>query len=254
MPTKIAILKICLVSDDRLVENAVRLAAPGSDILVYSIRGAMNQANELSKAGGRLVEAAQTANAVLMEWDFNSAPELNTLCFHIRRSARVPVYMLASGSGTDQVGSIAAGADDVLGFPLNVGLLQAKILSYHRLVTAAQDVVLEGRKSESPIKEIGQFGALKLDRTAHRFFIDEEEVELTPREFALLDYLIAHQDKLCTRDDILDHVWGISFDTGTNMVDVYMHFLRKKLEARGLAKMIETIRGRGYRLVLPLAV
>ena len=252
MTSKISILKICLVSDDRLVENAIRLAAPASEVSVYSIRGALNQGNELSKAGTRLVGAAQTADVVLMEWDFNSAPELNTLCFHIRRSAGVPVYMLASGSSTDQVGSIAAGADDVLGFPLNMGLMQAKILSYHRLVKAAQDAAREEGKSGTPVKEIGQFGALKLDRTAHRFFINEEEVDLTPREFALLDYLIVHQNELCTRDDILDHVWGISFDTGTNMVDVYMHFLRKKLEARGLSRMIETIRGRGYRLVIPL--
>ena len=80
----------------------------------------------------------------------------------------------------------------------------------------------------------------------------DQEVDLTPREFALLSYLVAHADALVTRDQILDAVWGIDFDTGTNMVDVYMYFLRKKLEAYQLKEMIQTVRGRGYRLVEPL--
>jgi DNA-binding response OmpR family regulator len=74
-----------------------------------------------------------------------------------------------------------------------------------------------------------------------------------PREFALLSYLMDHPDEACTRDQILDAVWGIDFDTGTNMVDVYMHFLRKKLEAHGIKGIIQTIRGRGYRLAVQTA-
>ena len=99
--------------------------------------------------------------------------------------------------------------------------------------------------------DILQFGPLRLDRTAHRFYVNGEEAELTPREFTLLEYLTEHHDTLLTRDQILVKVWGINFDTGTNMVDVYMYFLRRKLEARGVKKMIQTVRGHGYRLVLP---
>ncbi len=91
-------------------------------------------------------------------------------------------------------------------------------------------------------------GPLRLDLKAFCFFVHGEEVELTPKEFDLLRYLMQHAGAVRSRDQILDEVWGLDFDTGTNMVDVYMHFLRKKLEAHGLKGMIQTIRGRGYRL------
>lgn len=71
---------------------------------------------------------------------------------------------------------------------------------------------------------------------------------MTPKEVELLAFLMAHADTLCTRDDILNLVWGIDFDTGINMVDVYMHFLRRKLSEHGVGAMLQTIRGKGYRL------
>ena len=91
-------------------------------------------------------------------------------------------------------------------------------------------------------------GPLRLDLKAFRFFVHGKEVELTPKEFDLLRYLMQHAGAVRSRDQILDEVWGLDFDTGTNMVDVYMHFLRRKLEAYGLKGMVQTIRGRGYRL------
>jgi DNA-binding response OmpR family regulator len=80
--------------------------------------------------------------------------------------------------------------------------------------------------------------------------VNDAEVQLTPREYSLLDFLLSRPERLCTRDEILNRVWGINFDTGTNMVDVYMYFLRRKLEAHEAAGMIQTVRGRGYRLAL----
>ncbi len=248
-------LKLCLICETPLVETAVRLAAPEADLRVFPIEGSMTSENILSTEGIRVVKAAGSSDATLIEWAFDRAPELNTISFHIRRTASVPVFMLTSGSGDERIAAIAAGADDALGFPLDLGLVRAKILSYHRLVRAAVDAEradrsVRGAATAAASHDVVQFGALKLDHTSHRFFIHDVEVELTPREHALIDYLIQHGDELCTRDSILDNVWGINFDTGTNMVDVYMYFLRRKLEAHGLSFMIETIRGRGYRLTL----
>lgn len=246
-------LKICLICDTPLVENAVRLAAPEAELAVFPIEGSLTAENVLSSEGTRVVEAARTSDAAFIEWRLGRAPELNTVCFHIRRTVGAPVFMLTSGSGDERIAAIAAGADDALSFPIDLGLVRAKVLSYHRLVRAALDAERSERSgdaggSSTATHEILRFGALKLDRTAHRFFIHDAEVELTPREHALIAYLIQHSEELCTRDSILDNVWGINFDTGTNMVDVYMYFLRKKLEAYGLSAMIETVRGRGYRL------
>ena len=91
-------------------------------------------------------------------------------------------------------------------------------------------------------------GRLKIDDRAHKFFLDDKEILLTNREYALLRYLMVHTDEARSRDQILSDVWGINFETGTNMVDVYMYFLRRKLESHGLKNVIETIRGFGYRL------
>lgn len=245
--------KLCLFCESPLVENAVRLALPDSELSVFPIAGSLTSENVLSETGSRATEAARNSDAVLIEWVFEHAPVLNTLSFHTRRAAAAPVFMLTRGQGEDRVAAIAAGADDAFSFPLDARLLSAKVMSYRRLVRAAQDAergALVGAPSDSS-HDVVSFGPLRLDRTSHRFFIHETEIELTPREHALIDYLIRHSDELCTRDSILDNVWGINFDTGTNMVDVYMYFLRKKLEGHGLSAMIETIRGRGYRLVLP---
>lgn len=248
--TNPAPLKVCLICETPLVENAVRLAAPEAEITVAPIEGSLTEENILSSEGMRVVEAARGADATLIEWILARAPELNTICFHIRRSASVPVFMLTAGNGDERIAAIAAGADDTLAFPLDLELVRAKVLSYHRLVRAAQEAERADRGGDmkAASHDVLRFEFLKLDRTSHRFFIRDVEVELTPREHALIGYLIEHGEELCTRDSILDNVWGINFDTGTNMVDVYMYFLRRKLEAHGLSSMIETIRGRGYRL------
>lgn len=102
-----------------------------------------------------------------------------------------------------------------------------------------------------PEHEVLTVGKLRLDRTAYRVYLAGDEVDLTPKEFELLSYLMRQAGRLCSRDLILEEVWGIDFDTGTNMIDVYMHFLRKKLAAHGFGQMLQTVRGRGYRLVVP---
>lgn len=241
---------LCLVSDDAAVEAAVRIGCPPPyRIEVFAPRPLVNDRNELSGHGRRIVEAAGSADAVLAEWAMEDAPAFNTLCYHVRRSASAPVVALTRGEPEAAVASIAAGADDALSFPLSLALLQAKILAYRRLVDACK----ETRRGEGAPHAVRRFGDLRLDLTAHRFFVRDEEVELTPREFALLRFLVDHAEALCTRDEILDAVWGIDFNTGTNMVDVYTYFLRRKLEAYDLKDMIQTVRGRGYRLSLPSA-
>ena len=241
---------LCLVSDDAAMEAAVRISCPPPyRIEVFAPRPLVNDRHELSEHGRRIVEAASSAEAVLAVWAMDDAPAFNTLCYHVRRAAAAPVIALTRGEPEAAVASIAAGADDALSFPISLALLQAKVLAYRRLVDACK----EARPSEDSPRAVRRFGDLRLDLTAHRFFVRDDEVELTPREFALLRFLVDHAEALCTRDEILDAVWGIDFNTGTNMVDVYMYFLRRKLEAFDLKDMIQTVRGRGYRLALPPA-
>jgi DNA-binding response OmpR family regulator len=92
---------------------------------------------------------------------------------------------------------------------------------------------------------------VRLDQRSRRVFVHEQEVILTPKEYELLAFLLDHPGEALSRDTLLDAVWGINFETGTNMVDVYVHFLRKKLRKAGLARVLETVRGHGYRLNIP---
>lgn len=247
---------LSLVTENEQVESAVRLSFPAPhEVRVFSMEGLVGAAHTLAGHGHEVVKAANDSHVLFLDWDFTRAPELNTLCYHVRKSVHTPILALCKGAFEDQVAAVAAGADDALTFPIYPSVLQAKLVSYRRLVKAARDLERElvarepGVSFERDAQRRGiRFGDLYLDRASHRFFIHDQEVEVTPREFALLDYLIEHAENACTRDDILDHVWGIDFDTGTNMVDVYMYFLRRKLEAHGLKGMIQTVRGYGYRM------
>lgn len=248
-------LTLCLVSDNPVVITAVQVFCQAPhQVHLFSRDRLVNDHHTLSDYGAKVVDAAAAADALLIEWVFDEAPVLNTLCFHVRKNVQTPIFMVHMGGPETAAACIAAGADDVVAFPLHLPYVQAKILSYRRLVKAAQEATLLFPGSPDgprPSPNVRNVGPLHLDLTAHRFYIYDTEVALTPREFALLGYLIANVDILCTRDQILDAVWGINFDTGTNMVDVYMYFLRKKLEAHGLKEMLQTVRGHGYRLVPP---
>lgn len=251
-------MTLCLVSDDPVIETAVRATCTaGEQVEIFSRREIVNGHRTLSAHGEAILQAAEAADAVLIDWDFDQAPSINTLCYHLRSRHLTPVFTLCRVAGSEQVACVAAGADDALTLPLHLPYLKAKVMSYRRLVSTVR--AADGfpmLRTEPPgggalPHDVRAFGYLKLDLTAHRFYVRGAEVELTPREFALVDFLMERAETLCTRTQILDHVWGIQFETGTNMVDVYMYFLRKKLESYGLKDMIETVRGLGYRLVRP---
>lgn len=246
---------LSLICDDERLKAAVELScASRCKIESLSVEGLVDERHALSAQGQRIVEAAAGADAILIEWQLEQAPVINTLCHHVRRKTAAPVIALCQGDEEELAAAIAAGADDAARLPLSYPLLQAKILSYRRLARAVRVSASGERATPSQeVPAVKAFGPLRLNLTAHRFYVDEHEVELTPREFALLEFLIDRPDTLCTREEILDRVWGLSFDTGTNMVDVYMYFLRRKLEAHAQKNMIQTVRGRGYRLSLPEA-
>ncbi len=242
-------LTICLLSDDAVVAGALRVNCPPPQrVDVVSLDGVVDARNTLSEAGRQVVEAAGGYDLILLDWDLERAPVINTFCYHVRQAVRVPLVALCRGGEEAHVAALAAGADDALAFPFGVALLQAKRTAYRRLVEAAG-----GPPEAEPgaVHDVLRLGSLRLDRTAHTCVVGEQKVDLTFREFTLLHFFLQNAGAACTRDQILDHVWGIQFDTGTNMVDVYVYFLRKKLAAHGFEGAIQTVRGYGYRLARP---
>lgn len=154
----------------------------------------------------------------------------------IRRSSSVPVIMLtARDSVTDKVAGLDLGADDYITKPFAIEELLARIRNALR-------------KSSSPAaeNEVLSAGGLQLDTKRHTVAYNGRPVELTKKEFDLLHYLLKNKGLVMTREALLENVWDFDFDGGTNAVDVYIRFLRGKIDEVYDIKLIHTVRGVGY--------
>lgn len=162
------------------------------------------------------------------------------VCRRIRKSegAPLPVLMLtALGTTDDVVRGLNAGADDYLVKPFQFRELLARISAIARRVGKDAQLV--------PILTLGD---LHLDPDAKRVVRGDQEIRLTAREFALLTFLLQNKGKVISREKILEEVWDIHFNTNTNVVDVYVNYLRKKVDKGFDRKYIHTAVGMGYVL------
>lgn len=160
------------------------------------------------------------------------------LCSKIRKEGKaVPILILtAKDSVEDKITGLDQGADDYLTKPFNFEELLARARALFRRPPHLQDqTVLESLD-------------LKLDLIKRMAFVGEDEISLSQKEFALLEFLIRHSGEVVSRTAIAEHVWDLHFDPMSNTIDVYINFLRKKLTEKNAKSKIETIRGTGYRL------
>ncbi len=156
------------------------------------------------------------------------------VCRQVRKAGSlVPIlFLTAKDTLEDVVFGLDAGANDYIKKPFEFEELLARIRVQLRAKNKADDSLSAGSVSVNP--------------TTHQVFAGLNEITLTPKEFALLEYLIRNKDRVCTRSRIIEHVWDIHFDSDTSVIDVYITFLRRKLEAAGCGNLIQTIRGVGY--------
>jgi DNA-binding response OmpR family regulator len=156
---------------------------------------------------------------------------------HVRaNNGTVPIIVLTGrGQVEDRVRTLDLGADDYLTKPFEFSELSARIRALLRRGTRSGDTVL-------------RVGDLVMDRASRTVRRGSQPIELTPKEFSLLEYLMRNQGHQVTRAMIVEHVWNLSFDTMTNVVDVYINYLRKKIDIDVGHKMIQTVRGVGYQL------
>ena len=149
---------------------------------------------------------------------------------------RTPVLMLtALGSVEQRIGGLDAGADDYLPKPFAFGELLARLRALARRPTTAT----EARPTA---------GDIELDEQRHMVRVGERALDLSAREFALLGFLIRHAGQVVSRRQILDAVWGAEPDVYSNVVDLYVHYLRRKLDELGRPGVLRTVRGVGYVL------
>ncbi|TSD66463.1 response regulator transcription factor [Inquilinus sp. KBS0705] len=199
------------------------------------------------KYGVDVFESGADALAALAQTDYNLVildvmlPDMTgiEICRELRRQQpQVPVLMLSAlGTIDDKVNGLHSGADDYLVKPFHFNELLARI-----------EALLRRKKLAEGDSHILSFGGLKLntwDKTAER---EGVQISLTAKEYSLLELFIKNPGKLLSREFIMERVWGINFDTGTNMVDVYVNYLRNKIQKGFDKKLIHTVIGMGYIL------
>jgi len=164
-------------------------------------------------------------------------PDGFQVCRQLRTEGRwAPVIMLTARDGVeDRVRGLDAGADDYLTKPFALSELLARL----RAVTRREPI-------ERPVAL--HVDDLRLDPARHEVTRSGTAISLSPKEFALLEYLMRHVGEVLSRTQILEHVWDFAYDGSSNVVDVYVRYLREKIDRPFDADTIETVRGVGYRL------
>jgi len=149
---------------------------------------------------------------------------------------RVPILMLTAKDTTeDVVAGLDAGADDYLKKPFAFAELQARVRALIR--RGEQDRGAEIR-----------FADLRLDPVSHKVWRGQTEIELTAKEYTLLSYMVRNAETVLSRANIADNCWEYPFETFTNIIDVYINYLRKKVDGKFPTRLIHTVRGKGYIL------
>ena len=159
------------------------------------------------------------------------------VCRRIRMESAVPIIMLtAKDDVTDKVAGLDMGADDYMTKPFAIEELLARIrVSLNRHAKLMQ-----------PKVDLLQIGSLKLNLSSHSAYYGEEELTLTKKEYELLEYLIRNKNIAITREQLLNNVWDYEYLGDTNVVDVYIRYLRQKIDDKYGIHLINTVRGVGY--------
>jgi two-component system, OmpR family, response regulator len=220
-------MRVLLVEDEIKMSRAIRR---GLEREGYAVDAALDGNDGLHRAS---------------EWDYDAIvldvmlPGLDGLevCRRLRRAGRwAPVLMLTARDGVaDRIRGLDVGADDYLVKPFAFGELLARLRA----------LVRRGARERPAVLEVGD---LALDPAAHTVTLSGRSVPLSTREFALLEFLMRNAGQVLSRPAILEHVWDYNYDGISNVVDVYVGYLRRKLEQPPGQVRIRTVRGVGYGL------
>jgi len=205
---------------------------------------AENYAVDLAADGEAAKALAESREYDAAIFDLNlGGPEGMDVLRTVRlRRERLPILVLSNRTRPEErAQALDLGADDLVVKPFAFSELSARVRAMLRRGARVADTILR----------VADLELNRVERTVHRA---GRRIELTPKEFSLLEYLMQNTGTRVTRAQIIQHVWNLSFDTMTNVVDVYINYLRKKVDAGSEVKLIHTIRGVGYKLEAVRAV
>ncbi len=220
---------IMLVEDEAPIREMLKIVLEQAGFSV-------NEAEDFDIALEKMVEPYP--DLVLLDWMLpgGSGVQLARKLKEHEFTRDIPIIMLtARGEEEDKVRGLEAGADDYITKPFSPKELVARIKAVMRRVTpTASD-------------ELINFAGLVLDPVAHRVSANDDRVDMGPTEFKLLHFFMAHAERVFSREQLLDNVWGTNVYVEDRTVDVHIRRLRKAISAHGYDSMIQTVRGAGYR-------
>lgn len=220
-------MKILVIEDDPTVGEFVR-------------RGLEEQRwqTDLCNNGleGERLATAQPYDLIILDMRLPGRNGLDVLRSLRAKGFERPVLVLTAQDAVDaKVETLRAGADDYV----------TKPFAFEELLARAEALLRRPRAMASPQLKVGD---LELDQGTREVHRGDELIELTPKEFAVLEYLMRHAGRVMSRTLITEYAWGYHFDPGTNIVDVVINHLRKKIDAKHEKKLITTVRGVGYMI------
>jgi DNA-binding response OmpR family regulator len=217
-----------LIADDEV--NLARLVELELSLEGYTVTVANDGLTGLTKAREIMPDL------LILDWMMPGMTGVE-ICRRLRATGnKAPVILLTAKEDVgDRVAGLDAGADDYVIKPFKIEELLARVRAHLR-------------RTQEDNPDLLQFADLSLNRKTREVFRSGRAIELTAKEFELLDYLITHPRQVITRDQILEKVWGYDFMGDSNIIEVYVRYLRLKLEEQQEKRLIQTIRGVGYVL------
>jgi DNA-binding response OmpR family regulator len=217
-----------LIADDEV--NLARLVELELSLEGYTVTVANDGLTGLTKAREIMPDL------LILDWMMPGMTGVE-ICRRLRATGnKAPVILLTAKEDVgDRVAGLDAGADDYVIKPFKIEELLARVRAHLR-------------RTQEDNPDLLQFSDLSLNRKTREVFRSGRAIELTAKEFELLDYLITHPRQVITRDQILEKVWGYDFMGDSNIIEVYVRYLRLKLEEQQEKRLIQTIRGVGYVL------
>ena len=218
---------ILLVEDEVKLARFVELELNSEGYRVSVVNDGMS---------GLSVARESEPDLVILDWMLPGLTGVE-LCRRLRATgSKIPVIMLtARDEVSDRVAGLDAGADDYVVKPFSIEELLARIRAHLR-------------RTQEPDPDVLQFEDLSLNHRTRQVLRGQRSIELTAKEFDLLEYLLSRPRQVFTKDQILEHVWGYDFVGDSNIIEVYIRYLRLKLEENNEKRLIHTVRSVGYAL------